>query len=201
MLRNLEVTIVDKISWVTQSFFFFFCAQNTVFYLHLIYFFCLMENKSIYDIYYTTFAFNDINNQMIVAAEPFDSSKRKGKLWMEESDLLLPLHKHFSPSSNMEYAEWSYAMEPQDTSIGWNLLFCICHKASLYMFKESIYVSKSSSSCYATSSIEQYCYKVNHKTQEDVKDFFNSHGIHLSELQICGWRSSKSRVVLYCFFC
>lgn len=146
----------------------------------IFYLFCLMENKSIYDLYYTIYAFSDVNDPMIVAVESLDSSKKR-KLRAEESDLL-PVPKHFcleqqaslldssSQSSDIEYAECSYAMEETKTS-NENSSSASFTAPSLYMFKDSIYSTGSSSSCYATSSIEQCSSKVDYKTQEDAEDF------------------------------
>lgn len=136
-----------------------------------------MKISQFYDLYYTTYAFSDVNDPMIVAVE----SSKKRKLRAEESDLL-PLPKHFcleqqaslldssSQSSDIEYAECSYAMEETKT-IDENFSSASFTSPSLYMFKDSIYSTGSSSSCYATSSIEQCSSKVDYKTQEDAEDF------------------------------
>ncbi|ESQ40137.1 hypothetical protein EUTSA_v10015459mg [Eutrema salsugineum] len=121
---------------------------------------------------------SDINDVMIVAEESPDSSKKR-KLGAEESDLL-PLPKHFCleqaahpdsscPSSDIESAECSYAMEytknSDETSSSASGTV-----ASSYMSKDSSYStgSSSSGSGHATSSIDQCCYK--DKTQEYVED-------------------------------
>ncbi|EOA21590.1 hypothetical protein CARUB_v10002002mg [Capsella rubella] len=123
---------------------------------------------------------SDINDPMIIAVESLDLSKKR-KLRGEESDLL-PLPKHFCleqqasfldsscQSSGIEYAECSYAMEDTKTSDEASSSSTSITGPSVYMFKDSICSSGSSSSCYATSSVEQCCSKVDHKTQEDAED-------------------------------
>ncbi|CAD5330573.1 unnamed protein product [Arabidopsis thaliana] len=138
---------------------------------------------------------SDINDPMIVAVESLDTSKKR-KLHAEESDLL-PLPKHFCsehqaslvnsscPSSVIDYAECSYAMENTKTSDEASSSASFTDP-SLYMFKDSIYSTGSSSSGYAaTSSIEQCFSKVDHKTQEDTQDFTHMEFIyHDSEFAV-----------------
>ncbi|XP_009122799.1 protein FAR-RED-ELONGATED HYPOCOTYL 1-LIKE isoform X1 [Brassica rapa] len=123
---------------------------------------------------------SDIDHMMMVAEEEsLDLSRRKRKLPAEESDLL-PLPKHFcleqqqaslpdssSPSSDIESAECSYAME--DTKTGDETS---SSSASVCMSKDSCYSTGSSSwsSGYATSSTDQCCSKGNDKIQEYVED-------------------------------
>lgn len=118
---------------------------------------------------------------MIVADESPDSNKKR-KLRAEESDLL-PLPKHFCleqqadlsvsscPSSDIEFAECSYAMDDTKTGDETSSSASVTG-ASLYMFKDSSYSTGSSSSHsgYATSSKDQCCSKSNDKTQEYVED-------------------------------
>ncbi|XP_010452053.1 PREDICTED: protein FAR-RED-ELONGATED HYPOCOTYL 1-LIKE-like isoform X2 [Camelina sativa] len=119
---------------------------------------------------------------MVVAVESLDSSKKR-KLRAEESDLL-PLPKHFCQeqqaslidsscqSSDIEYAECSYGTEDTKTSEEASSSASFT-SPSLYMFKDSVCSTGSSSSGYATSSIEQSsCSKVDHKTQEDADEDF-----------------------------
>ncbi|XP_010452052.1 PREDICTED: protein FAR-RED-ELONGATED HYPOCOTYL 1-LIKE-like isoform X1 [Camelina sativa] len=125
---------------------------------------------------------SDINDPMVVAVESLDSSKKR-KLRAEESDLL-PLPKHFCQeqqaslidsscqSSDIEYAECSYGTEDTKTSEEASSSASFT-SPSLYMFKDSVCSTGSSSSGYATSSIEQSsCSKVDHKTQEDADEDF-----------------------------
>ncbi|XP_010490638.1 PREDICTED: protein FAR-RED-ELONGATED HYPOCOTYL 1-LIKE isoform X2 [Camelina sativa] len=121
---------------------------------------------------------------MVVALESLDSSKKR-KVRAEESDLL-PLPKHFCQdqqqasllldsscqSSDIEYAECSsYATEDTKTSEEASSSASFT-SPSLYMFKDSVCSTGSSSSGYATSSIEQSCSKVDHKAQEDADEDF-----------------------------
>ncbi|CAA7046490.1 unnamed protein product [Microthlaspi erraticum] len=118
---------------------------------------------------------------MIVAEESLESSKKR-KLRAEESDLL-PLPKHFCleqqaslpdsscPSSDVDTAECSYAMEDTKTGDESSSSASVTGAYS-YMFKDSCYSTGSSSSGSAISSIDQYCSsKFYDKTQEDVEDF------------------------------
>ncbi|XP_010423888.1 PREDICTED: protein FAR-RED-ELONGATED HYPOCOTYL 1-LIKE-like isoform X2 [Camelina sativa] len=121
---------------------------------------------------------------MIVAVESLDSSKKR-KVRAEESDLL-PLPKHFCldqqqasrldsscQSSDIEYAECSYATEDTKTNSEEASSSASFTGPSLYMFKDSVCSTGSSSSGYATSSIEQSCCsKVDHKAQEDADEDF-----------------------------
>ncbi|KAL0736762.1 hypothetical protein Bca4012_012972 [Brassica carinata] len=125
---------------------------------------------------------SDIDNIMMVAEESsLDSSRRKRKLPAEESDLL-PLSKHFcleqqqqaslpdssSPSSDIESAECSYAME--DTKTGDETS---SSSASVCMSKDSSYSTGSSSWSYGyatSSSLDPSCSKGNDKIQEYVED-------------------------------
>ncbi|CAH8379585.1 unnamed protein product [Eruca vesicaria subsp. sativa] len=119
-----------------------------------------------------------INDMMMVAEEESLESSRKRKLPAEESDLL-PLSKHLCleqqqaslpdstcPSSDIESAECSYAME--DTKTGDET----SSSASVCMSKDSSYSTGRSSwrSGYAASGIDQCCSKVNDKIQEYVED-------------------------------
>lgn len=125
-------------------------------------------------LYYSIIAFS--GDPMIVAEESLDASKKR-KLRADESDLL-PLPKHFCleqqaslpdsscPSSDVESAECSYAMEYTKTGDETS-----SSSASVYMFKDSSYSTGSSSSGSAISSVDQSCSKFNDKTQEDAEDF------------------------------
>ncbi|KAF2539601.1 hypothetical protein F2Q70_00006894 [Brassica cretica] len=115
----------------------------------------------------------------VAEEESLDLSKKR-KLPAEESDLL-PLPKHFcleqqqaslpdssSPSSDIESAECSYAME--DTRTGDDT--SSSSSASVCMSKDSCYSTGSSSwsSGYATSGTDQFCSKVADKIEEYVED-------------------------------
>ncbi|CAH2074497.1 unnamed protein product [Thlaspi arvense] len=122
---------------------------------------------------------------MVVAEECLDSSKKR-KQRAEESDLLSPLPKHFCleqaslpdsscPSSDIECAECSHAMEDTKTSdeTSSSSSASVTGGASLYTFKDSSYStagSSNSSSGYARSSIDQCCSKGNDKAQEYVDE-------------------------------
>ncbi|KAF3503632.1 hypothetical protein F2Q69_00045850 [Brassica cretica] len=116
---------------------------------------------------------------MRVAEEESLDLSRKRKLPAEESDLL-PLPKHFcleqqqaslpdssSPSSDIESAECSYAME--DTKTGDETS---SSSASVCMSKDSCYSTGSSSWSfgYATSGTDQCCSKVADKIEEYVEE-------------------------------